>query len=122
MVNKRRSRGRNAKETRCRAHFASLSEGPPLQQRAETLRPKVVGQPLTPSQFASKWTGNTRTERAAAQEHFIDLCQMLGVSTPNEADPTGDSYAFEKGADKIEGGDGFADVWKRGHFGWEYKP
>ena len=21
----------------------------------------------------------------------------------------------------INGGDGFADVWKRGHFGWEYK-
>ena len=62
-----------------------------------------------------------RTERAASQEHFIDLCRMLGVPTPNEADPTGDTYAFEKGAGKIEGGDGFADVWKRGHFAWEYK-
>ena len=46
---------------------------------------------------------------------------MLGVPTPNEADPTGDTYAFEKGAGKVEGGDGFADVWKRGHFAWEYK-
>lgn len=46
---------------------------------------------------------------------------MLGVPTPNEADPTGDTYAFEKGAGKIEGGEGFADVWKRGHFAWEYK-
>jgi type II restriction/modification system DNA methylase subunit YeeA len=46
---------------------------------------------------------------------------MLGVQTPNEADPTGDEYAFEKGAEKTSGGDGFADVWKRGHFAWEYK-
>src|SRR5665811_2536222 len=45
----------------------------------------------------------------------------FGVATPNEADPTGDEYAFEKGAGKVEGGDGFADVWKRGRFAWEYK-
>jgi predicted RecB family nuclease/type II restriction/modification system DNA methylase subunit YeeA len=76
---------------------------------------------LTPSAFAIKWRGSTRTESAASQEHFIDLCRMLGVETPNEADPTGDWYAFEKGAEKAGGGDGFADVWKRGHFAWEYK-
>src|SRR6266545_877207 len=46
---------------------------------------------------------------------------MLGVPTPNEADPTGQDYAFEKGAEKVGGGGGFADVWKRGHFAWEYK-
>ena len=46
---------------------------------------------------------------------------MLGQPTPNEADPTGDWYAFEKGASKTTGGDGWADVWKRGHFAWEYK-
>jgi hypothetical protein len=77
---------------------------------------------LTPSEFAAKWAGSwQRTERAAAQEHFIDLCRMLEFSTPNEADPLGDWYAFEKGADKVAGGDGFADVWKRDHFAWEYK-
>lgn len=76
---------------------------------------------LTPSEFALKWRGSTRTERAAAQEHFIDLCRMLGVQTPNEADPKGDTYAFEKGAEKTGGGEGFADVWRRGNFGWEYK-
>lgn len=76
---------------------------------------------LSPAEFAKKWVGSTRTERAASQEHFIDLCRMLGVPTPNEADPTGDTYAFEKGAGKVEGGDGFADVWKRGRFAWEYK-
>jgi len=76
---------------------------------------------MTASEFAAKWMGSTRTERAAAQEHFIDLCRLLGFQTPNQADPTGDWYAFEKGADKVSGGDGFADVWKRGHFAWEYK-
>jgi type II restriction/modification system DNA methylase subunit YeeA len=45
---------------------------------------------------------------------------LLDAPTPNE-DPTGDDYAFEKGAEKTSGGDGFADVWKRDHFGWEYK-
>ena len=77
--------------------------------------------PLSPAEFATKWIGSTRTERAASQEHFIDLCRMLEVPTPNEADPYGDDYAFEKGAGKVSGGDGFADVWKRGHFAWEYK-
>ncbi|MGO8684625.1 MAG: class I SAM-dependent DNA methyltransferase [Thermoleophilia bacterium] len=83
--------------------------------------PEAVPRELTPSEFARKWEGNQRTERAAAQEHFIDLCRMLGVATPNEADAIGTEYAFEKGAEKTLGGDGFADVWKRGYFAWEYK-
>lgn len=76
---------------------------------------------MTPSEFAWKWTQSTQKERSASQEHFIDLCRMLMVPTPNEADPTGTWYAFEKGADKLEGASGFADVWKRAHFAWEYK-
>jgi hypothetical protein len=32
---------------------------------------------------------------------------MLGVPTPNEADPRGEWYAFAKGAEKTAGGDGF---------------
>ena len=76
---------------------------------------------MSPIEFAVKWKGSFATERAAAQEHFIDLCRMLGVPTPNEADSEGKDYAFEKGAEKISGGDGFADVWKRRFFAWEYK-
>ena len=37
------------------------------------------------------------------------------------ADPTGEAYCFERGARKDTGGDGWADVWKRHHFAWEYK-
>ena len=76
---------------------------------------------LTPAEFAHKWQGVTTTERASAQAQFIDICRMLGEPTPHDADPTGESYAFEKGAEKLGGGDGFADVWKRGRFAWEYK-
>ena len=72
--------------------------------------------------FAAKWRDNARRERASSQEHFIDLCRLLGVPTPNEADPTGDRYTFEAGAERTSTGkQGWADVWKRGHFGWEYK-
>jgi hypothetical protein len=75
---------------------------------------------MTPAEFAAKWRESTVTESAAAHDHFGDLSRMLGVPTPIEADPTGDWYAFEKGAIKATGGEGFADVWKRRHFAWEY--
>jgi hypothetical protein len=77
----------------------------------------VTTQPsLTPAAFAAKWRGVTTTEKASAQEHFIDLCRMLGEPTPHEADPIGAQYAFEKRVSKAAGGDGFADVWKRDFF------
>jgi SAM-dependent methyltransferase len=76
---------------------------------------------MNATEFVAKWQGSTRSERAAAQEHFIDLCRMLGQPTPNDADPTGEWYAFEKGAGKADGGEGWADVWMRDHFAWEYK-
>ncbi|MCF8004704.1 MAG: hypothetical protein K9L32_10985 [Chromatiaceae bacterium] len=72
-------------------------------------------------QFVRKWTGVTLKERSSAQEHFLDLCHLLEEPTPAEADPTGERFCFEKGADKAGGGDGWADVWRRGCFAWEYK-
>lgn len=76
---------------------------------------------MTPHEFIRKWKPVALTERAAAQEHFLDLCRLFGHQTPAEADPTGQDYAFEKGASKTGGGEGFADVWKRDNFAWEYK-
>ena len=76
---------------------------------------------MNPSEFAAKWRGVTTGERASAQSHFGDLCRMLGEPTPTDADPTGSWYAFEKGAEKFDGRDGYADVWKKGFFAWEYK-
>lgn len=73
-------------------------------------------------------------------EHFTDLCRLLGHPTPVEQDPRGESFTFQKGVIKNFGGGkktettlfgdravktavekGFADVWYRGHFAWEYK-
>lgn len=76
---------------------------------------------MTPQDFIEKWTAAELKERSAAQEHFIDLCRLLDEPTPGEVDPTGETYSFEKGAVKTSGAGGWADVWKRGHFGWEYK-
>jgi type II restriction/modification system DNA methylase subunit YeeA len=76
---------------------------------------------MTPQQFISKWSPVALTERATAQTHFIDLCALVGHSDPITADPTGESFTFEKGVPKTGGGDGFADVWKKGFFAWEYK-
>jgi hypothetical protein len=69
---------------------------------------------MTPSAFAQKWKGSQATEMAASQEQIIDPCRLLGEPTPNEADPTGEHYAFEKRVTRGGGGDGFANFWKRG--------
>ena len=43
------------------------------------------------------------------------------LEDPAGADPPGTRYTFEFGVQKDIGGQGFADVWKKDHFGWEYK-
>jgi type II restriction/modification system DNA methylase subunit YeeA len=72
-------------------------------------------------EFIRKWSLSSLKERSGSQEHFIDLCRMLGQPTPADVDPEGTTFTFEKGATKYGGGEGWADVWKRGHFAWEYK-
>ena len=76
---------------------------------------------LTAAEFIDKWRAVALNERSVAHEHFLDLCRLLGEQTPVEADPDQVWYRFEKVARKDSGGDGWADVWKRGHFAWEYK-
>lgn len=73
------------------------------------------------SDFIRKWKQSTLKERSGSQEHFLDLCDVLGQQKPADADPDGTWYTFEKGAEKHAGGNGFADVWKKGYFAWEYK-
>jgi hypothetical protein len=77
--------------------------------------------PLSLPEFVERWKASTLTERAAAQSHFIDLCEVLGHQHPAAADHSGESFAFEKAVTTAEDGKGFADVWKRGFFAWEYK-
>jgi len=76
---------------------------------------------LSPQEFVSKWSKSSLKEKSASQEHFIDICHLVGHPTPAELDPVGDTFCFDAGADKLSGGKGWADVWKRGCFAWEYK-
>ncbi|MEW6486691.1 MAG: DNA methyltransferase [Thermodesulfobacteriota bacterium] len=79
---------------------------------------------MNPAQFIAKWQKAELGERQAAQQHFLDLCELVGHPKPAEADPAGEWFTFEKGAARHGSGtsrQGWADVWKRGCFAWEYK-
>lgn len=92
-----------------------------LHPALDTTIPAITIPDVTPQQFVSKWSKADLSERSAYQQHFLDLCDLLGQPKPTEADPDGAWYTFERGVRKTTGGDGWADVWMRGHFGWEYK-
>ncbi|MCX6901911.1 MAG: hypothetical protein NTW03_00210 [Verrucomicrobia bacterium] len=90
---------------------------------------------MTAAEFKRKWGRFTGKESAAYQEHFCDLWRLLGQPTPAEADPSGtEFYCFQKrvikdaelfNLESPDSGDrterGFADVWKKDCFSWEYK-
>src|ERR1022692_4736116 len=91
---------------------------------------------MTATEFKKKWSRYQGKETSAYQSHFDDLCRLLGEQTPNEADPSGsDFFCFQKRVvkdaelfelhetpDASEPAErGFADVWKKGCFAWEYK-
>ncbi len=90
---------------------------------------------MTPAEFKKKWSKFTGKESSGYQSHFDDLCRLLKVPTPLEADPDAEFFCFQKRVVKdaelfavAESGEeaapderGFADVWKRGCFAWEYK-
>jgi type II restriction/modification system DNA methylase subunit YeeA len=76
---------------------------------------------LSLPELIRRWKDSELTERAGSHSHFINLCEILGEPTPPAADPKGLDYAFERRVNKTGDDKGFADVWKRGFFGWEYK-
>ena len=91
---------------------------------------------MTVAEFKKKWLRYTGKETSAYQEHFNDLCRLLGQPTPAEADPTGsDWFCFQKrvvkdlellvvepdGAEAPKEKRGFADVWRKDAFAWDYK-
>jgi len=76
---------------------------------------------LTAQQFVEKWRRVHIKERSGYQEHFTDLCRLVGHPTPAEDDPTGQRFTYEAGVSKQKGGQGWADVWKKDHFAMEYK-
>ena len=86
---------------------------------------------MTASEFQRKWAKVSAKESAAYQSHFDDLCRVLGIAPPLEADPAGETFCYQKrvikDAELLDTDDsggterGFADVWRRGCFAWEYK-
>ena len=82
---------------------------------------RLIGPYMTPQDFVAKWRNSKLKERSAVQEHFLDLCALVTHPTPAQDDPTGERFTFEAGASKQKGGQGWADVWKKGFFAWEYK-
>lgn len=75
---------------------------------------------MTPQDFIAKWR-NGGDERRDFQSFFDDLCRLIGHPTPREADPEHKWFTYEYGASKTSGGEGWADAWKRGFFGFEAK-
>ena len=55
---------------------------------------------MTAAEFKKKWSRYQGKESAAYQEHFIDLCRLLGQPTPVEADPSGASSLRRAWQDK----------------------
>jgi len=41
---------------------------------------------MTPEEFIATWKGSKLTERAGAQAHFDDLCDLLCVDKPRDPD------------------------------------
>jgi len=76
---------------------------------------------MQPQAFVQKWRDVQVKEKSGYQEHFFDLCALLGAKTPIQEDPKGTFYLFEAGATKQSGGQGWADVWRKGCFAMEYK-
>ena len=76
---------------------------------------------MTPAEFIQKWRAVDLKERTASQSHFNDICRLLDIEDPITADPKGEWFTFEKGASKTGGGEGWADVWRKECFAWEYK-
>ncbi len=72
---------------------------------------------MTPQAFIAKWRDNPLTERAGAQAHFEDLCELLGMEKPRDPE----AYCYERGVTRTGAAQGWADVWKKNCFAWEYK-
>ena len=76
---------------------------------------------MTPQAFVAKWSQIQQKETAVSQSHFNDICHLVGHAPPLEHDPAGQDFSFETQTAKPDGAKGFADVFYRGKFIWEYK-
>jgi hypothetical protein len=75
---------------------------------------------MSPQQFIAKWQRANLIERSAAQQHFLDLCEVLNQPKPAAADRkapgTPSSTASTRPAEARAGPTSGC----RATFGWEY--
>jgi type II restriction/modification system DNA methylase subunit YeeA len=71
--------------------------------------------------FIDRWTAYEGNEEQGSQTQFDELCDLLDHPHPPTTTGGETTFTFEKPARKLGGGLGKADVWKKDHFGWEYK-
>ena len=76
---------------------------------------------ITPAEFVARWNDSSLREQQAAQTHFRELVELVGLNPYTYIDTAGDKAVFEQHVEKTGGGAGRADVWYRGRFAWEYK-
>jgi len=76
---------------------------------------------MNAQEFVNIWRHNTQKETSFDREHFNNLCALIGHPTPNAFDPTGKIFGFQSDLKKSSGAKGYADVWYKDHFAWEYK-
>ena len=50
---------------------------------------------MTPQEFIARWKRADLSERSACQQHFLNLCKLLGQPEPAEVDPNGTWYTLE---------------------------
>jgi hypothetical protein len=78
---------------------------------------------MTYQDFVDRWANSELGERQTYQQHFSDVCRLVGHTTPDGSgvDDKGNAFLFERSLKKDSGGQGFADVSYGGHFAIEYK-
>lgn len=77
---------------------------------------------LTPAEFVAHWNASTLNEIQGYQQHFLQLCEIVGFNPNAPAILTGPApILFESNVTKAEGGSGRADVYRAGYFALEYK-
>ena len=77
---------------------------------------------MTPHDFIAKWKDADLSERAACQQHFLDLCELLGQPKPAEADPDRRVVHLREGRrHKRRQARAGPTSGSKGYFGWEYK-
>ena len=80
---------------------------------------------LTPAEFVTRWSASRGHEQKVDQMFCVELCEFLGVPTPDPSNEAQESYCFQHRVNVLQG-DGTEspqriDFYKRGHFVFESK-